>query len=304
MRRLEATWDRFDGFERSLAKGATKDQIERFVKRLGRRPPADLLRLLAWHDGSRGHDFDGYHNLLSLSGILRFKRTMDSLIPHFEETGWMPGEWWNSDWLPFLEFNGDLVCLDLVGSLVKPSGQVFSFQNYDEKRTILYRSFRDWLHTVTVIWEQAPPTASEEERLEFFVGKAAERVRRRLNRGYPVQRTARRRPVEPPPVKIQLAREAFERGPYNWRIERAGTLVRTCWGRAYSEQRDVKRFDTIDRACAFFERQVRAKVRAGYVKVPSSTFSDDDEFLLAGSRHLIALARGGRSAREHRSRKL
>jgi hypothetical protein len=96
---------------------------------------------------------------------------------------------------------------------------VFSFENYDPNRTILHRSFRDWLHTVTVLWEQAPPSDSEEERVGFFAGRSGDRVRRDLNPGFPVQRRARRRPVERPPQDLVLVRDTFKRGPYEWRIE-------------------------------------------------------------------------------------
>ena len=238
-------------------------QIERFVKRVGRRPPEDLLRVLAWHDGSKGHDLDGYYNLLSLSGIVRMKQTLDELIPLFEGDGWLPGEWWHRDWLPFLEFNGDLLCLDLSGTAGEP-GQVLSFKNYDDVRRLEYRSVRHWLHAVTTLWERTPSGATEEEeRTDAFVGKAAARVRKALDPGYPIHRRARHRPA---PKPEDTHREAWSRGPYEWEIQRTGTLVRTRWGRASSRRQHDKDFETEEEARAFVERQTRAKASAGYVE--------------------------------------
>ena len=296
LRRLGRALGRFDGLERRLPKGATKAALARFAKRLGRRPPPDLLRFLTWHDGTRDVEIDGYHAALSVEGCLRAKRAMDGLISHFEDD-WLPDTWWSAGWLPFLDFNGDFVCVDLDGTLGAP-GQVISFENYSRARKVLHRSFRDWLAAVVALWEQVPAEADEDERIAFFTGRAGARLRRQVSPGLPVVRNARRRPAPKAPRGLECHFRKFERGPYSWSIERAGALVRVIWGRAYSQTTKRKQLPTIAAAKRFVEREVRAKLRAGHVEVESGSYSakrgsipyGGEELLAEAARHLETLS--------------
>ncbi len=293
LRRLERAWSRFDDLRRLLPRGASPRGAALFAKRLGRRPPPDLLRILAWHDGSGDRAVDGYQRLLSLKGILEAKKTLDDLVSQFEET-WRPGEWWNPGWLPFLAFEGDLLCVDLDGTLGEPAGQVLSFRTHDAARTRLHRSVREWLHTVTVLWEELPDDASPEARPELFSSKTAERIRRRLNPGYPAARVARKRAAPAAPRGLVHVRQTFERGRLQWRIDRAGAMVRTYAQRGYSGRYTWKPFPDEEAAARFEEREVRAKLRAGYTRVAEGKGVRDTEFLAAAGKHAASLGRGKR----------
>jgi hypothetical protein len=277
IRRLGRAWAPF-AVERQCAKGASRAGLAR-VKRLAKVPP-DLLTVLAWHDGSRGRAIDGYYRLLSCAEVARQKKLMDELIPEFEDA-WLPGDWWNADWIPFLEFNGDLICIDQKGTIV-------SFKAYDAARPLLYSSLRQWLAALVALWEQMPSGVSEDEQADFFDSRAAIRLKRKLEPGYPIARTARKRPAEKRPKGIEYVCEGFTRGPYEWRIERAAATVRTYSGRAYSRRYHVKPFASVDKARAFMESQIRQKLREGYARVKSGSGADD-EFLAAAGRHLATL---------------
>jgi cell wall assembly regulator SMI1 len=273
-RRLAAAWARF-GVERRCAKGASRARLAR-AKALGA-VPAELLAILAWHDGSRGRELDGYYRLLSCAEIVRHKRTTDSLVAEFEDA-WMPGEWWSPDWIPFLEFNGDLVCVD-------GRGRVVSFKTHDARRTILHGSFRDWLATLASLWERMPEGASEDDQTRYFEGREARRIARAKNPGYPIARTARMRPKQKAPKQkapkgIEYAREGFTRGPYEWRVERAGAMVRTYSGRGISRRYHVKTFPSVEKARLHMERQVRKKLREGYAREKKPP-GRDEEFIAA-----------------------
>jgi hypothetical protein len=237
-RRLSKAWARFN-IERACANGAGPRVLERVEKRL-ERVSRDLLDLLAWHDGSRGREVDGYYRLLSCAEILRAKKTMDDLVHEFERE-WMPGDWWSRDWIPFLEFNGDLMCLD-------DAGRVVSFKAYSDARPVLYPSLRRWMDTNATLWAEVPEDATDDAQMEFFEGRVATRLRRKLNPGHPIARAARKRPIKKPPMNLERVRETFTRGPNEWSIEHTGAVVRTEWGRAYSRQHRDKSFSSVDAA--------------------------------------------------------
>jgi hypothetical protein len=114
--------------------------------------------------------------------------------------------------------------------------------------------------------------------------------RRRHARGYPIRRTARRKPREKAPRSIDYACETFTRGPYEWRIDRAGATVRTYSGRGYARRYHVKQLASVEKARASMEQQIRAKRREGYVRDAKAGNARDDDFVAAAARHLATLA--------------
>jgi cell wall assembly regulator SMI1/predicted DNA-binding WGR domain protein len=293
LRRLGVAWGARRGFP-TIPRGATSGTLARFSKSLrglGVAPPKELLQILAWHDGSGRRAIDGYHVLLSTKGIVAAKRMLDGMIDEFED-GWRPGEWWNAGWLPFLEEEGNLLCVDLVGSFGGAPGQILSFRTHDSARKIVHRSLGDWLHTITVLWEGVAEGTSEDDAADAFYGKGAARIRKRLNPGYPRARSAKAKPAERPPKGISSRCETFTRGAYEWQITRAGALVQTMWGRAYSRSRKTKTFDSDDEASRFYDRQVAAKLREGYRRVGTAAETKDTELLAAAGRHAIKASRG------------
>jgi cell wall assembly regulator SMI1 len=171
IRRLAIAWRPF-GIENHCAKGASEAKLARLQK-LGA-IPRELFALLAWHDGSRDRGIDGYYRLLSCAEIARFKKQMDALVPDFEDA-WMPGEWWNLEWIPFLEFEGDLICVD-------GNGRVTSYRAYRDARPVLAPSFRAWLAALVERWQQVPEGSDEFAQVAFLdkhAPKGTKRVARR-----------------------------------------------------------------------------------------------------------------------------
>jgi cell wall assembly regulator SMI1 len=273
---------RSSGALQQLGKGATQVQLSAFVQRLGLSPPGEFREFYRHFNGSGEQEICGFYHQLSLSQILKAKRLMDKMEAEGFFADWQPGSWWNPGWLPFLEFNGNYLCIDLAGSVIQPAGQIIEFLTHDARRTVLHRSFYDWLHTLSALAEAGPSDA--EAWLEFQESRAAGRLRRQLNPGYPIQRTARAAKRRLPKSRLQLERWCFERGPRRWVIDRAGAVVRISYGMSYSVRQVTKRCTDADKAQAFVEREIAAKTRAGYVRTAKVRYSDDDAFLREAAR--------------------
>ncbi len=166
-----------------LPRPATAKALDATERKLGRKLPSALRTLWAWHDGSDGVEFDGVHCLLSVKEALRWKQMLDEMAEqgHFED--WQPGTWWNSGWLPFLEFNGNLYVVDLRRCGKDPVGQVREVRSHDRDRSAHYRSLAAWAHTVVEISSRA--ACAEEDRVSFLLSSVARKLRRDLNPGYP-----------------------------------------------------------------------------------------------------------------------
>jgi cell wall assembly regulator SMI1 len=180
--RLSALWaEKRPGFEKRLRPGANAAALARFKKALGLEVPPELLALYAWHDGAKNPQTDRLETdgWLSLAGLLKFKKMLDTM--GFEDEQTYPKYSWNPAWVPFLESDGDSVCIDTR------SGVVFKRFN-DTHVVLLAPSFAAWLAAHVAITEAirvAPDEDPDGRFFDAFNGSIAERIRRRMSPGYP-----------------------------------------------------------------------------------------------------------------------
>lgn len=281
-RRLDTAWRARSEIARELQKPASDARIKRAEKKLGVKLPPALVALYKLHDGTGYGAIDGYYRLLSLDEIAKLKQGNDELEQGGIFSEWRPGEWWNAAWVPFLDFEGDYVCLDTA------SGEVVEFLAYRQRRARLYASAYQWLGTLAELTAAAEGSTDLEE---FLRGRRAARIRKQLNPGYPIRRMARRRRAPRPSKSLVIESQAFERGPYHWSIELVGPLVRTWFGRAYSARSADKGFADAERARRYRDQQIEKKLSGGYTPRGPMTSSHDDHagVIAAARRHMRSL---------------
>jgi cell wall assembly regulator SMI1 len=288
LRRLQALCADWPDYGRAFAKAATEKQLREFVRSVRRMVPTPFLKFYSWCNGSRDRPVYGYYRLLSLREIVRYKGQMDDMERDGFFDSWRSGTWWNDSWLPFLEENGNLFCLD---ASVRPVPNVVEFYTHDDPRNVVFPSFQAWLHSFVATLDAAP-RSSEQDRIEFFESRRASSMRRSLYPDYPIRRRAESapRPAHCHP-KLTLSRNNFQRGPYNWCIDRAGALVQITYGRAYSLTVRRRRFPDLDAAQDFLEREIARKRKAGYHPASMFQTTADDDFLRDASEYLRTLGR-------------
>jgi cell wall assembly regulator SMI1 len=118
--RLSALWKtKRPGFEKRLRSGASAAALTKFKKALGLKVPRELLALYAWHDGAKdpqGDQLEGAFGWLPLKGVLATKKMLDTM--GFEDEAIYGKYAWSKAWVPFLDTNGDTVCLDTRSGIV------------------------------------------------------------------------------------------------------------------------------------------------------------------------------------------
>jgi hypothetical protein len=182
--RLSELWaEKRPGFEKRLRRGASPAALARLRKALGLKLPSELLAFYAWHDGGKDpqmDQFEGAYGWLSLDGVLATKKMVDEVYADPEiAKGWHPA------WVPFLDTNGDTVCIDTR------SGVVFRWYNSQNHVELLAPTFLAWLTAHVALTEALPSLDDEDPGDAFeilydgFTGAAADRVRRKLSPGYP-----------------------------------------------------------------------------------------------------------------------
>ena len=183
---------------------------------MGLKLPRALAHLYSAHNGTGYEGIDGYYRLLSLDGIVKAKETLDELQAHGHFADWRDGEWWNTAWLPFLDFEGDHLCVDTA------TGEIVEFVAYNRRRARLYATAHAWLNMLAQLTALA---GDADDMAAFMRSRRADRIRKQLSPGYPVRRNARRRPKPRTPKGLTVDHQAFERGDYHWMICARG-LVR------------------------------------------------------------------------------
>jgi predicted DNA-binding WGR domain protein/cell wall assembly regulator SMI1 len=180
--RLSALWaEKRPGFEKRLRPGASGAALARFKKALGLKIPLEFLALYAWHDGAKDHQVDRLETdgWLSLAGVLKFKKMLDTM--GFEDESTYPKYSWSPAWVPFLESDGDSVCVDTRSGVV--------FKRYNDTHVVLLApSFGAWLAAHVAITEAirvAPDEDPDETFFGAFSGGIGQRIRRRTSPGYP-----------------------------------------------------------------------------------------------------------------------
>jgi len=143
--RLEAWLKRHrPRYYRALLPRATAAVLDALPTRLGIPLPADLRRLLAWHNGQRA-DFPGKFEqdwrLMSAEEIVAAKSEMDSDGP----------DGWDPTWIPFLDDDaGDYLFLDSR----EPNGPVRAFWLGQRQQPIVSPSLSAWLEDFVAALER------------------------------------------------------------------------------------------------------------------------------------------------------
>jgi predicted DNA-binding WGR domain protein len=180
--RLSALWaEKRPGFEKRLRPGASGAALAKFKKALGLTVPPEFLAFYAWHDGAKNHQVDRLETdgWLSLAGLLKFKKMLDTM--GFEDESIYGKYSWSTAWVPFLESDGDSVCIDTRSGVV--------FKRYNDTHVVLLApSFGAWLAAHVAITEAIRVAQDEDPDDTFFRafnGGIDQRIRRRTSPGYP-----------------------------------------------------------------------------------------------------------------------
>lgn len=129
--------------------------------------PEDFVESLKVHNGQpsiAGDFFDG-DGLLAVEDILSEWSAWKELVTSgdFDECTSEPDEgikddWYNLNWIPFTSNGGgDHLCLDLDPTDGGTVGQVIRVWHDDDRRTLVARSFREWLHRFVVEYTDESP---------------------------------------------------------------------------------------------------------------------------------------------------
>lgn len=167
----------------------------------------DLVELYRRFGGTT--DWQGFYHgceLVPLRSAFSTREMMNGLENDGTFYRWMPGEWWNHAWLPFLDNHSyDMYCIDLEGTMGGVPGQVVAWSKDSESRSILAPSLAAWLGAFVIgrdagqwIWDP-----HEGIRVHESLIASEHRLLQRALPGYPKPTAARSRKdvegVEPPP---------------------------------------------------------------------------------------------------------
>jgi cell wall assembly regulator SMI1/predicted DNA-binding WGR domain protein len=137
-----------------LAKGASATAIRKAEKRLGVSFPEDFRASYARHDGADYASLLEGREFLSLESIFKQWKIWKELHDDgtFEDNEGDPDDpgikedWWNPKWIPFThDASGNHHCIDLDPERGGKYGQVISMWHDDSSRTLVARSFTEFI---------------------------------------------------------------------------------------------------------------------------------------------------------------
>jgi cell wall assembly regulator SMI1 len=148
----------------ALARPATKRQIAKLQKTIGKPLPTDLVESLQIHNGMNdsylalNRLFD-YEALLSTETIVSQWQMMTRMLREgfFDDGGCSltrtrkikNDSWWNALWIPITDADGSGYCLDLDPASRGVEGQVFYFyHNAARPREVVAKSYSQWLANI------------------------------------------------------------------------------------------------------------------------------------------------------------
>lgn len=170
MRRVATSWKLIEGVleehahsaYKALRPPASRRQIDRLQEVLKAKLPGDLVNSLRIHDGmstagTTRQDFVNYMTLLPCARVIANWKLLWSLQCECEFGGDQVTRTrkikndahWRAGWVPIMEFEGDLIVLDLDPGPTGRRGQVVAWYNYGSRpMRVLADSFGGWLDTV------------------------------------------------------------------------------------------------------------------------------------------------------------
>jgi cell wall assembly regulator SMI1 len=118
----------------SLAPGASEEQVRVLEQALGTSLPQDFRESLRHHNGQRlpnsEHSFVDHGFLLPCALIAEMRDMLNQIDAEVldqirvEGRPIPPGEWWNRNYVPFLDANGNMLCVDLDATHRHQFGEV------------------------------------------------------------------------------------------------------------------------------------------------------------------------------------
>lgn len=155
--RIEAVLERISPrTARTLAPGATEEELRSLEEALGLTLPSDLRQSLQIHNGQADPtmccSFTNEGLLLSVRQIAEKWRALTDLDENFRKTqpGWDEnphGAWWSSDWIPFTENEGSSLCVDLRQN--GTTGSILCHIHDNPHEPGIAASYGAWLTSVT-----------------------------------------------------------------------------------------------------------------------------------------------------------
>jgi cell wall assembly regulator SMI1 len=142
----------------TLAKGASAKEIAATEKVLGAKLPDDVVAFYRRHDGTEDQPAVEGRELLSLARIVSEWKIWKDLLDQgtFEENdNGTPGigvqkKWWIPEWVPVtFDGAGNHHVIDLAPAPGGIRGQVLSFWHDDDARTVVAKSFLEFLAGAT-----------------------------------------------------------------------------------------------------------------------------------------------------------
>jgi molybdopterin molybdotransferase len=148
----------------ALGAPATKSQIAKLEKIIGRTLPTDLVDSLRIHNGLTNSYLDvnrlfDYEALLSTDTIVQQWQSMKELLEngHFDDDGCpltktrkiKNDQWWTIGWIPITDADGSGYCMDLDPASRGIVGQLFYFyHDCGLPREVMAPSYTEWLSNI------------------------------------------------------------------------------------------------------------------------------------------------------------
>ncbi len=165
---VSESWSRLDPWLRDhpeelqggLNAGASEEDIRSLEAALDVKLPEDFVESLKIHNGQPGiaGDFFDGDSLLPTRGILGAWKIWHKLVAsgdfadcNAEPDDGIKDDWYNLKWIPFTSNGaGDHLCLDFDPAEGGTVGQIIRVWHDDDQRTLVARSFREWLYRFVV----------------------------------------------------------------------------------------------------------------------------------------------------------
>lgn len=141
-----------------LSEGASEETIAAVEVVLGMRLPAEVVAFYRRHDGAEDWEVLEGRELLSLERIVAEWQVWKGLLDNGtfetndqgEPDAGVQQRWWIPEWIPITyDGAGNHHVLDLAPAEGGTHGQILSFWHDDPARTVVAKSFLEWLESAT-----------------------------------------------------------------------------------------------------------------------------------------------------------
>lgn len=184
---MKEVWNRIESWLKanaenvldSLQPGATEEEIAETEKYLGVQLPEEIKESYRIHNGQYENKLIGFiegRDFLSLNRIKSEWNVWKELVDggdfegnQGEPSGPVKPDWYNIKWIP-ITYNGsgDHHCIDLDPAEGGNTGQIIEMWHDEATRTVVSKSFKDWLEQFANALEEGEYEVDEEYGLELL----------------------------------------------------------------------------------------------------------------------------------------